>query len=64
MPDERERLVLGDEELAIARTQLGDSVRSGVSTSGEEYRIVAVPVPGLAAMRWCSAARWNRPTTS
>ena len=48
VPDERERLVLGDQELAIARTQLGNSVRSGVSTSGEEYRIVAVPVPGLA----------------
>jgi len=48
VPDERERLVLGDRELAIARTQLGNSVRSGVSTSGEEYRVVAVPVPGLA----------------
>jgi two-component system sensor histidine kinase MprB len=48
VPDERERLVLGDQELAIARTQLGNSVRSGLSTSGEEYRIVAVPVPGLA----------------
>ena len=49
VPDERERLVLGVDELTIARTQLGNSVRSGVSTSGEEFRIVAVPIPGLGS---------------
>jgi len=49
VPDERERLVLGVDELSIARTQLGNSVRSGVSTSGEEFRIVAVPIPGLGS---------------
>jgi two-component system sensor histidine kinase MprB len=49
VPDERERLVLGDDELSIARTQLGNSVRSGVSSIGEEFRIVAVPIPGLGS---------------
>ena len=35
VPDERQHLVLGPEELAIARLQRGYSARSGVSTSGE-----------------------------
>ena len=48
VPDEREHLVLGPEELAIARLQRGYSARSGVSTSGEPFRIVAVPITELA----------------
>jgi two-component system, OmpR family, sensor histidine kinase MprB len=31
-------------ELAIARTQIGTSARTGVATNGEVYRIVAVPL--------------------
>jgi two-component system, OmpR family, sensor histidine kinase MprB len=48
VPDERQHLVLGPEELNIARLQRGYSARSGVSTSGEPFRIVAVPITELA----------------
>jgi two-component system sensor histidine kinase MprB len=47
VPDERDHLVLGAEELAVARLQSGYSARSGVTTDGEEYRIVAVPITDL-----------------
>jgi two-component system, OmpR family, sensor histidine kinase MprB len=47
VPDERDHLVLGAEELAIARLQSGYSARSGVTTGGQEYRIVAVPITDL-----------------
>ena len=47
VPDERDHLVLGAEELAVARLQSGYSARSGVTTGGEEYRIVAVPITDL-----------------
>jgi two-component system sensor histidine kinase MprB len=47
IPDERDHLVVGAEELAVARLQSGYSARSGVTTGGEEYRIVAVPITDL-----------------
>lgn len=47
VPDERDHLVLGAEELAVARTQAGASARSGQSVEGEQYRIVAVPITQL-----------------
>ncbi len=47
VPDERDHLVVGAEELAVARLQSGYSARSGVTTGGEEYRIVAVPITDL-----------------
>jgi two-component system, OmpR family, sensor histidine kinase MprB len=47
VPDERDHLVLGAKELAIARLQSGYSARSGVTTGGEEYRIIAVPITDL-----------------
>jgi two-component system sensor histidine kinase MprB len=47
VPDERDHLVLGPEELAVARLQSGYSARSGLTTGGEEYRIVAVPITDL-----------------
>ena len=40
VPDERDHLIVGAEELAVARLQSGYSARSGVMTDGEEYRIV------------------------
>jgi two-component system sensor histidine kinase MprB len=49
VPDASDRLVLGPNELAVARLGRGFSARSGVSERGVEYRIVAVPlteVPG------------------
>lgn len=42
-PGDGANLVVTDAELAIARTQMGSSERTGVSTDGEPYRIVAVP---------------------
>ncbi|MBA3019734.1 HAMP domain-containing sensor histidine kinase [Propionicimonas sp.] len=36
-------------ELAIARTQIGTSSRTGVASNGETYRIVAVPFADLRA---------------
>jgi two-component system, OmpR family, sensor histidine kinase MprB len=47
VPDERDHLVLGAKELAVARLQSGYSARSGVTTGGEEFRIVAVPITDL-----------------
>jgi two-component system sensor histidine kinase MprB len=47
VPDEREHLILGPDELAIARLQQGVSARSGVSSNGQQFRIVAVPIPDL-----------------
>jgi two-component system sensor histidine kinase MprB len=47
VPDERDHLVLGAKELAVARLQSGYSARSGVTTGGEEYRIIAVPITDL-----------------
>ena len=49
----RDNLVLGPEELAVARLGRGFSARSGLSERGVEYRIVAVPlgeVPGGYAL--------------
>ncbi len=47
VPDERDHLVVGPDELAVARLQSGYSARSGVTSGGEEYRIVAVPITDL-----------------
>jgi two-component system, OmpR family, sensor histidine kinase MprB len=47
VPDERDHLVLGAEELAIARVQSGYSARNGVTSGGDAYRIVAVPITDL-----------------
>ena len=47
VPDELDHLVLGPKELAVARLQSGYSARSGVTTGGAEYRIVAVPITDL-----------------
>ncbi len=47
VPDERDHLVIGPDELAIARLQRGYSARSGVATNGDQYRIVAVPITEL-----------------
>ena len=44
VPDESDRLVLGPNELAVARLGLGFAARSGVSEAGVEYRIAAVPL--------------------
>jgi two-component system sensor histidine kinase MprB len=43
VPDERTHLVLGDDELAVARLQTTPSARTGKDTEGQEYRIVSVP---------------------
>jgi two-component system sensor histidine kinase MprB len=47
VPDERDHLVLGHEELAVARLQSGYSARNGVTSGGDAFRIVAVPIPDL-----------------
>src|SRR6478735_7899361 len=47
VPDERAHLVLGEDEVAIAKTQQGYSARNGYATDGAEYRIVAVPITEL-----------------
>jgi two-component system sensor histidine kinase MprB len=44
-PGQRTTLVLGDDELALAKTQNGSTARNGVDEIGEPYRIVAVPMP-------------------
>ena len=62
VPDERQHLVLGSAELAIARLQRGYSARSGVSTSGEPFRIVAVPITELAGNYALVIGRPLRPT--
>lgn len=48
VPDEHTHLVLGPHEIAIAKVHSGTSARSGVDTNGLDYRIVAVPIEGLA----------------
>ncbi|SDV01552.1 two-component system, OmpR family, sensor histidine kinase MprB [Microlunatus sagamiharensis] len=50
VPDEREHLVLGPEELAVARLHFGHSARSGETSDGAVYRIVAIPVPELGGV--------------
>jgi two-component system sensor histidine kinase MprB len=47
VPGEQVHLVIGDDELALARLHNGVSARSGEDTEGRPYRIVAVPVTGL-----------------
>jgi two-component system sensor histidine kinase MprB len=47
VPDEREHLVLGPDEIAVARLHSGATARTGRATNGQEYRIVAVPISGL-----------------
>ncbi|HET9649717.1 MAG TPA: ATP-binding protein [Microlunatus sp.] len=47
VPDERAHLVLGEDEVAIAKLQQGYSARNGFATNGEPYRIVAVPITEL-----------------
>jgi two-component system sensor histidine kinase MprB len=47
VPDEQVHLVLAPDELAVAKLQQGTSVRSGVASDGEKFRIVAVPMPEL-----------------
>lgn len=47
VPDERDHLVLGAKELAVARLQSGYSSRNGVTSGGDAYRIVAVPITDL-----------------
>ncbi|WP_232506101.1 sensor histidine kinase [Microlunatus flavus] len=50
VPDEREHLVLGPDELAVARLHFGHSARTGETTDGSEYRIVAIPIPDLGGV--------------
>jgi two-component system, OmpR family, sensor histidine kinase MprB len=47
VPDATNKLVLGPRELAIARLRQGYSARTGVTETGEEVRIVAVPMTEL-----------------
>jgi len=47
VPDERAHLVLGEDEVAVAKLQQGYSARSGYATDGQPYRIVAVPITEL-----------------
>ncbi|WP_375424530.1 ATP-binding protein [uncultured Friedmanniella sp.] len=47
VPDERDHLVIGSRELAIAKLQRGASARNGASVEGEQYRIVSVPMTQL-----------------
>lgn len=44
VPGQRTRLVLADDELALARLQTGSSARTGIDEAGEPHRIVAVPL--------------------
>lgn len=45
IPGDTVSLVVGPDELAVARTGLGSSARTGMSSDGGAYRIVAVPIP-------------------
>lgn len=45
LPAGQARLVTGPEELRVARTGIGASARTGVSNTGESYRIISVPLP-------------------
>ena len=47
VPDEGQHLVLGPAELATARLHFGHSARTGRTTDGADYRVVAVPLTGL-----------------
>ncbi len=47
VPDERVHLVLGPQELAVARLQGPPSARSGLASDGNEYRMLAVPLTDL-----------------
>jgi two-component system, OmpR family, sensor histidine kinase MprB len=47
VPDERAHLLLGEDEVAVAKLQQGYSARSGYATDGQPYRIVAVPITEL-----------------
>ena len=51
VPDESDQLVLGPDELAVARLGQGFSARSGASEAGVEYRIVAVPLSEVRRLR-------------
>jgi len=41
--DANDPLAIGDNEIAVARIQIGSSARDGQTTDGTRYRIVAVP---------------------
>jgi two-component system sensor histidine kinase MprB len=62
VPDERAHLELGSDEVTIARLQRGYSARSGVSSHGEQYRIVAVPIPDLGGHYALVLGRPLKPT--
>lgn len=47
VPDQGTHLILGPRELAVARLHTEPSARTGMTTDGESYRIVAVPIRGL-----------------
>lgn len=47
VPGQRTTLDLGNDELALARLQVGSTRRNGQSSEGQPYRIVAVPMPQL-----------------
>src|SRR5215210_5333654 len=47
VPDASNKLVLGPKELAIARLRQGYSARSGATETGQEVRIVSVPMREL-----------------
>ena len=44
IPGENVPFDIGSDEIAIARTQQGSSARTAVASTGEQYRIVAVPL--------------------
>ncbi|MDR0436035.1 MAG: HAMP domain-containing histidine kinase [Propionibacteriaceae bacterium] len=62
VPDDRVSMVPGDEEIAIARTQIGYSTRSVVGTDGQSYRMVAVPLQAEGARYALVLARSLQPT--
>ncbi|MET0692467.1 MAG: HAMP domain-containing sensor histidine kinase [Propionibacteriaceae bacterium] len=47
VPDEQIHLVIGKDEVAVAKLQQGTSVRTGVASDGRKFRIVAVPIEEL-----------------
>jgi two-component system sensor histidine kinase MprB len=47
VPDERQHLVLGPDELATARLHFGHSARSGQTADGSRFRIVTIPIANL-----------------
>jgi two-component system, OmpR family, sensor histidine kinase MprB len=52
VPDEASHLVIGPEELRVARVGNGVSLRNGVNETGVRYRIVAVPIPEIDQVRY------------